>query len=157
MLIECSECKKQISDKAKCCPNCGYPVETINTDDYCNINGTKYNLADIINILPKIGYGNDEVHPYYIIGLIREKTPLDPVTSEKLANIILETKKIPNEFNGNIEIRQKSHNIPKCPTCSSTNIEKIGGLERGISVATWGLFSKKINKSFKCKSCGYTW
>ena len=47
--------------------------------------------------------------------------------------------------------------IPKCPTCGSTNIEKIGGLERGASVVMWGLFSKKINKSFKCKSCGYTW
>lgn len=48
-------------------------------------------------------------------------------------------------------------NIPKCPTCQSTNIQKIGGLERGVSVAAWGLFSKKINKSFKCKNCGYTW
>lgn len=48
-------------------------------------------------------------------------------------------------------------NIPKCPTCQSTNIQKINGLERGVSVAAWGLFSKKINKSFKCKNCGYTW
>lgn len=47
--------------------------------------------------------------------------------------------------------------IPKCPTCQSTNIQKINGLERGVSVAAWGLFSKKINKSFKCKNCGYTW
>ena len=48
-------------------------------------------------------------------------------------------------------------NVPKCPTCSSTNIQKIGGLERGASIAVFGLFSKKINKSFKCSNCGYTW
>lgn len=47
-------------------------------------------------------------------------------------------------------------NIPKCPICSSPNIEKIGALERGVSIATLGIFSKKINKSFKCKNCGYT-
>lgn len=46
---------------------------------------------------------------------------------------------------------------PKCPTCQSTNIQKIGATERVVSVATLGIFSKKINKSFKCKNCGYTW
>lgn len=46
---------------------------------------------------------------------------------------------------------------PKCPTCGSTNLHSIGGLERAGSVAMLGLFSKKINKSFKCNQCGYTW
>lgn len=48
-------------------------------------------------------------------------------------------------------------NVPKCPTCQSTNIRKMGGVERGASILTFGLFSKKINKSFKCNNCGYTW
>lgn len=47
--------------------------------------------------------------------------------------------------------------VPKCPTCGSTNIRKISGVERGASIAVFGLFSKKINKSFKCGNCGYTW
>lgn len=34
---------------------------------------------------------------------------------------------------------------------------KIDVLERGASVVMWGLFSKKINKTFKCKNCGHTW
>lgn len=45
----------------------------------------------------------------------------------------------------------------KCPTCQSSNVQKIGAVERGVSVFSWGLFSKKINKSFKCSACGYTW
>lgn len=47
--------------------------------------------------------------------------------------------------------------IPKCPTCQSTNIRKIGGVERGASILSFGVFSKKINKTFKCNNCGYTW
>lgn len=54
-------------------------------------------------------------------------------------------------------LKQEQTNQPKCPTCGSTDVQKITGLERGISIATLSLFSKKINKSFKCNHCGYTW
>ena len=49
------------------------------------------------------------------------------------------------------------YNEPKCQTCGSTNIKKINSIERGASIAAFGLFSKKINKTFKCSNCGYTW
>ena len=52
---------------------------------------------------------------------------------------------------------QELLNKPKCPTCGSTNIKKMGGIERGASIAAFGIFSKKINKTFKCCNCGYTW
>ena len=52
---------------------------------------------------------------------------------------------------------QELLNKPKCPTCGSTNIKKIGSIERGASIAAFGIFSKKINKTFKCNNCGYTW
>lgn len=53
--------------------------------------------------------------------------------------------------------RKQQSNQPHCPTCGSTNISKIGAVERVGSVAMWGLFSKKINKTFKCNNCGHTW
>ena len=34
------------------------------------------------------------------------------------------------------------------------NTKKISGTERVASVAMMGIFSKKINKSFKCNACG---
>ena len=55
------------------------------------------------------------------------------------------------------QTKQREDNTPKCPTCGSTNIEKIGGLERASSVYMFGIFSKKINKSFKCCNCKFTW
>ena len=51
----------------------------------------------------------------------------------------------------------RNNTIPHCPTCGSTNIKPIGSGERTLSVAAFGLLSKKINKSYKCLNCKYTW
>lgn len=56
------------------------------------------------------------------------------------------------------KIREESEkNKPRCPTCGSDNISKIDTLERGVSVAAFGLASGKVGKQFKCKNCGYKW
>lgn len=34
----------------------------------------------------------------------------------------------------------KQSKVPKCLTCGSTNIRKIGGVERGASIAAFGIF-----------------
>ena len=54
-------------------------------------------------------------------------------------------------------ILEEKSRVPKCPTCQSTNIRKMSGVERGVSIYAFGIFSKKINKTFKCQNCGYTW
>lgn len=46
---------------------------------------------------------------------------------------------------------------PKCPTCGSTNVKLISGGERAASIIGFGIFSKKIGKSYKCLNCKYTW
>lgn len=52
---------------------------------------------------------------------------------------------------------KEEQNAPKCPTCGSTNVQKIGTVERGVSVAAFGLFSGKLGKTMKCNHCGYKW
>ena len=52
--------------------------------------------------------------------------------------------------------RTNNRNTVTCPFCKSANVRKIGGGERAVSVLGLGLLSKKINKSFECKSCGGT-
>ena len=49
------------------------------------------------------------------------------------------------------------NNVPKCPTCSSTNIKKIGSVNKTVSIALFGIFSSKIGKQFQCLECGYKW
>lgn len=56
-----------------------------------------------------------------------------------------------------VEEQKQESNIPKCPTCNSTNIKKISGLSKASSVAMWGLFSRKIHKQWHCNSCGSEW
>lgn len=65
--------------------------------------------------------------------------------------------KLQQEQHKIIEEQQRNENKPHCPHCKSTNIKSISGLNRGASIAIWGIFSKKINKSFECINCGYTW
>lgn len=75
---------------------------------------------------------------------------------DKLNNMIerhLENIKKPDPFYDDITIKP----TVKCPTCHSTNTQKISGVERATSVGLFGLFSKKIGKTWKCNSCGYTW
>lgn len=48
-------------------------------------------------------------------------------------------------------------NQPKCPTCGSTNVQRIGTGEKIVSGALWGLFSNKVHKSYKCNNCKYMW
>lgn len=46
---------------------------------------------------------------------------------------------------------------PRCPTCGSDNIEKVGILDRAISAYVLSFLSNKIGKQFKCRNCGYLW
>lgn len=55
-----------------------------------------------------------------------------------------------------IKKQQSEQSKIQCPYCKSTNVKKISGTERVASVAMMGIFSKKINKSFKCNACGGT-
>ena len=48
-------------------------------------------------------------------------------------------------------------NQPHCPTCGSTDIQKISGAKRWFSTGLFGLASSDIGKSMCCKKCGYKW
>ena len=50
---------------------------------------------------------------------------------------------------------QPEENIPKCPTCGSTNIKRISGTKRWLTTGLFGLASSDIGKTMVCKNCGY--
>lgn len=49
--------------------------------------------------------------------------------------------------------KQEQANLPKCPYCQSTNLKKITGSDRFISVGLFGLASKKVGKQWHCNNC----
>lgn len=60
-------------------------------------------------------------------------------------------------FHNNIPIQPKEDNTPKCPTCGSTNIQKISGTKRWLSAGLFGLASSDVGKSMVCRNCGCKW
>ena len=165
-LIICPECGKEISDQSKQCIHCGYPISEIvtphRTDErICIVNGK-------------------EIYLHFLLDNIETKEKFDRLvrtidckgtTAIKIIKEVEETKKIPETLNFETRTQslkrqeqeklqrqqQEQANLPKCPTCGSTNIRKIGSVERGTSIVAFGIFSKKINNTFKCGNCGYTW
>lgn len=65
------------------------------------------------------------------------------------------------EFNAKMEhgraILKENSRIPKCPSCGSSNISKIGIINRAVSTHFLGLASSKIGKTHKCNNCRTTW
>lgn len=56
-----------------------------------------------------------------------------------------------------LEYELEQSNIPKCPTCDSTNIHKISTVSKAINAGMFGLFGNKRKKQFHCDNCGYEW
>ncbi len=54
-------------------------------------------------------------------------------------------------------ILEEQNRTPKCPSCGSSNISKIGVVGRAISFKLVGFASSKIGKTHKCNNCGTTW
>lgn len=61
------------------------------------------------------------------------------------------------EFVQHVYRSAKPESLPKCPTCSSTNIEKISSFDKAAGAVMFGLFSKTARSQFRCRNCGYKW
>lgn len=53
--------------------------------------------------------------------------------------------------------QQRQVNMPKCPTCGSTDIQKISTASKVVGASLFGLFSRTAKSQFKCNKCGYKW
>lgn len=152
-IIICPECGKEISDKASACIHCGCPIkkeENLHTtkkfvymcmSDLCLSNPFKEfdEYKGDIQICPDCGKQLE----YYETEIIDDDTDL---VVERYAEEVQENM-------NNTQLL----NIPKCPTCSSTNVKKIGSISKVAGVVTFGIFSKTAKSQFKCNSCGYKW
>lgn len=59
-LIQCNECGKEISDKAKSCPHCGSPVNELDNKKFCKHCGESIDRDCII--CPKCGKQVEEIN-----------------------------------------------------------------------------------------------
>lgn len=52
---------------------------------------------------------------------------------------------------------ENEKNVPKCPTCGSTNVNKISATKKAAGFVAVGVFSSNFGKTMECKNCGYKW
>lgn len=74
--------------------------------------------------------------------------PFPPIDKEKARACTYSTP---------VEQKKESSNVPKCPTCQSTAVEKISLTSKVVGGALFGLFSSNVRKTMHCKNCGYRW
>ena len=138
------------------CDKCGNLGDEFDTSCFCCGNSPLKQIPReyIDNFRWRDGDGKEA----FIEEVIKKSPNLDKILFEHRDEIIQRKN---DEMKASIAvgkaILEEKSRVQKCPTCGSTNIRKMSGIERGASIAAFGIFSKKINKTFKCGNCGYTW
>lgn len=153
------------------CPKCG-DIHFLSDSENkrCIICGSKmletpheYNLSQTyIDKIMDLGWKSNkylfEQNEQRLFDEVISKLPEFDINLYNNKDSILQQKQQQEESinRGKAILEEQSHQ-PECPTCHSKNVQPISSVERGASIALLGIFSKKINKSYKCKNCGYTW
>lgn len=143
-MIKCIECGNMISDKSKVCIHCGCP-----TSESINQNAT--NGLDE-SIIKNYLINDDGIHATTYVS-----ETLNISIGDALAYIKEYKQKNAEVLNAMKQNMNQNKNIPKCPTCGSTKIEKISASAKLGGAMMFGVLSKTAKSQFKCKSCGYKW
>lgn len=139
------------------CPKCGNIIIPPENDKRCNYCGeeclpTHISTSDVL-------HHDWEKLPNQII--LEEYVKPNPLFDEELYNKRVALEKRQEEATSNrlrMEKRQAQRaNVPKCPTCGSTNVEKISTAKKAVGFAMVGVFSSNLGKTMECKNCGYKW
>lgn len=153
-LIKCPECGRDISSFSNQCIHCGFPLEQIGQDGICVIDGTAHNLTEFKDRLLSADRNDKEETNKIIRDLYHVIGTISIYAAAELAKIILNTGKIPVEYDGSrLTVHAtKDDGLLHCPKCNSTNVTTGS---RGYSIM-WGFIGsgKTVNR---CGSCGHKW
>lgn len=151
MLIKCPECKKEISDKAKICIHCGYPIEDYKEDQvrdthdvakFTKIKSYEQQAADfdyssLCPVCKGVNWYNN---------LLEERILCQICGYVAIDNVCQHNKYMTSEAP-----TQQISNQPKCPKCGCTNIQVV---RRKFSLLT-GFATNKTDRV--CANCNYKW
>ena len=124
------------------CPKCAW-FKGRRICDFCNekMIPTEVTLDEAMDLSEK---EEDELINHYIETLINDT--YDPKARE------YREENEETAFEGYIHESKST-----CPTCGSTNVEKISAIKKVIGGAMFGLFSSDVRNMMHCNSCGYKW
>ena len=137
------------------CPKCGniISIDNVTNCNFCNESyiATKYEWS-----------WNDKLSdPQKRKIILEEYVKPNPLFDEELYNKRIALEKSQQEATLNQMRMEKQQaqraNVPKCPTCGSTNVERISTAQKAFGFALVGLFSSNLGKTMHCRNCGYKW
>lgn len=144
------------------CEKCGH-INAISSRELDNIKEEKCVGCDNVgyyNIVPQ-DYLTDgklaikiELNDKFIENIVKSSPNFDQECWDR-REAFKEIQKHNNELLENDKVKQA--NVPKCPTCQSTNLKKITVTSKAMNTAIFGLFGTKRHKTFHCNNCGYEW
>lgn len=177
-LIQCKECGGTVSTTARACPHCGAIIHTAYNNPFAvYYDGEEMNAAQVIaalynhdpNIKRRIwdmcnrsGIAEDDLT---ISGFVDQiYTIFETQYGYKPEPIELwippsEASIRQREFEES-QIKPTTHQskcTPRCPTCGSTNIQKVSVSGRAIGGLIFGGLSVEGRAQFFCKDCKYQW
>ena len=129
-------CFEKIEENATVCPFCGNPIVDTGIDrkDYCALSIVSKDNRQLIEAMIEL----------------KKKDPIEYET--KMIEFRKESERIMDEADA-----VAAGNLPKCPTCGSTNIERISVGKKLTGGALFGLLSSNVRKTMHCRNCGYKW
>lgn len=98
-----------------------------------------------------ISWTNDEFLRWYINYLREQETP--GILAYEKSNVKKELQESIAFHAAIAKMDEERHPHVPCPYCKSTNTEKIGTLNRAVSISIVGAASSKLGKQWHCKNC----
>lgn len=95
-----------------------------------------------------------ELNNKFVEDILKSSTNFDQECWDR-REAFKEIQKHNNELLENDKIGQS--NIPKCPTCDSTDIARISTTAKVVNTAMFGILGQKRKHQFKCNNCKYEW
>lgn len=135
-LIHCPECDKEVSDRAKACPNCGFPIE-----DYvqeCNA----WEEGEITEPVPACP----------VCGAVLEAETFTGDTCPNCGFPVLEYLR---EGGSIVPQAPTSAKRPRCPICGSRNLSPISRGATTAKLLVLGVLAAgDAGKAWLCEDCG---
>lgn len=163
-LTYCWNCSRPIhTDASPTCPFCGVASYEVK-QHHCVINGFDYDLTLVAEYYDA-WKRNFLVYEQHSKNLFKSWIGLDEANSQRLWNQIVAKGSIPISYKPLAieEIRaeeaaekvKREAGVPKCPTCGSTNLTKIGAGSRAIDGFFFGRHSVEGRAQWRCENCGH--
>lgn len=155
-----------------CCPVCGRSSYFLLDKTHCPSCGKCFGNIDIYKAKHNYIYYCEEAKKrfppdevghmekkgeYRWIEILEEEVAQNPLFDKEIYESRIKAEQEEWESRPKYVPKPLNSNLPKCPTCGSTNIKKISDTAKVAGALMFGLLSKTAKSQFKCNNCGYKW